>query len=229
MSERDGSTERRASYRARVASTRTRDWATVDFYSTLGVEPDATDDEIARAYRLLAKQLHPDAGVPPELAERFNDVTVAYKVLGDARARRDYDAVRAETRARASPAPRPTTVDGDGPHFRGTSPRNVRWTPRRAWCTFVGGFTVLVLGVAVSFLVLGLQQHDDARRAGRLAVVATRVGSRVEFRTRDRELVDAPAPEQRNPGVRGATVRVLYDPAHPTDVIADESYVARDI
>src|SRR4051794_19933086 len=74
MSERDGSTERRASYRARVASTRTRDWATVDFYSTLGVERDATDDEIARAYRLLAKQLHPDAGVPPELAERFNDV-----------------------------------------------------------------------------------------------------------------------------------------------------------
>ena len=81
--------------------TRTRDWATVDYYATLGVDTAATGDDIARAFRSLAKQLHPDAGVTVDSAERFHDVTVAYEVLSNERLRRDYDCL-----LYTSPSPR---------------------------------------------------------------------------------------------------------------------------
>ncbi|MDQ1519185.1 MAG: molecular chaperone DnaJ [Actinomycetota bacterium] len=216
-----------------MAYTRTRDWATVDYYGTLGVEPGATDDEIARAFRLLAKQLHPDAGVPLEAAERFKEVSVAYDVLSNERTRRDYDAVRAGLLPRSRPAtearPRNEVQAGPG----GAEQRGIGWTRRRAWLAFVGGLAVLVLGVGVSLLVIGLQHADQTRRAGRVAATATRISqdgrARVEFSGPHGRMVTADEPQQKNPGRRGTKVRVLYEPAHPTDVIADESYVARNI
>ena len=57
-----------------MAGTRTRDWAEVDFYAILGLSLGAGDDEIGRAFRTLAKQLHPDSGASPRDAERFKDV-----------------------------------------------------------------------------------------------------------------------------------------------------------
>jgi molecular chaperone DnaJ len=63
-----------------------------DYYATLGVSPDARQEDIKRAYRRLARQHHPDANRDdPGAEERFKEVTRAYEVLSDPEKRRRYD------------------------------------------------------------------------------------------------------------------------------------------
>jgi DnaJ-class molecular chaperone len=63
-----------------------------DFYDTLGVERTATQDEIKKAFRKLARSHHPDvAGDDPNAAERFDRIRKAYDVLGDPEERAKYD------------------------------------------------------------------------------------------------------------------------------------------
>jgi molecular chaperone DnaJ len=61
----------------------------VDYYALLKVRRDATQDEVKRAYRRLARELHPD--VNPEAEEQFKEITQAYEVLSDTDKRRMYD------------------------------------------------------------------------------------------------------------------------------------------
>ena len=70
-----------------------REWFEKDYYKVLGVVSTATDKEITRAYRKLAKEHHPDAN--PGSEERFKEISAAYDVLGDAEKRKEYDEVRA--------------------------------------------------------------------------------------------------------------------------------------
>jgi molecular chaperone DnaJ len=68
---------------------------TKDFYSVLGVGSGASQDEIKKAYRKLAKKFHPDANASdPKAAEKFKEISEANNVLGDVAKRKQYDEMR---------------------------------------------------------------------------------------------------------------------------------------
>jgi molecular chaperone DnaJ len=62
-----------------------------DLYEVLGVRREATEEEIKRTYRRLARELHPDVNKDPEAERRFKQITAAYQTLSDPARRRQYD------------------------------------------------------------------------------------------------------------------------------------------
>ena len=72
-----------------------QEWLQKDYYRVLGVSSDAPQDEITKAYRSLARRLHPDRNPDDARAEeRFKEVSAAYDVIGDADKRQQYDEIR---------------------------------------------------------------------------------------------------------------------------------------
>lgn len=65
--------------------------ASKDYYEILGVNKDASEDEIKSAYRRLAKKYHPDLNKTEEAANKFKEINEAYEVLGDSKKRANYD------------------------------------------------------------------------------------------------------------------------------------------
>ena len=70
-----------------------REWFEKDYYKTLGVAKAATEKEITKAYRKLAKENHPDSH--PGREDKFKEISTAYAVLSDTDKRTSYDEVRA--------------------------------------------------------------------------------------------------------------------------------------
>jgi molecular chaperone DnaJ len=71
-----------------------QEWLEKDFYAILGVPQDASKKDIERAYRKLARELHPDHNPDPSAEERFKGVSEAYSVLHDDKARKEYDQIQ---------------------------------------------------------------------------------------------------------------------------------------
>jgi molecular chaperone DnaJ len=98
--------------------------AAKDFYQVLGVSDSASQDDIKKAYRRLAKQYHPDANPNnAAAAERFKEISEAHSVLSDADKRKQYDQMRRlgafePGPRRSSAGPRPGTAgDADAQGF----------------------------------------------------------------------------------------------------------------
>ncbi|QTZ92819.1 molecular chaperone DnaJ [Streptomyces auratus] len=74
----------------------TKDFVEKDYYKVLGVPKDATEAEIKKAYRKLAREYHPDANKGDAKAEeRFKEISEANDILGDSKRRKEYDEARA--------------------------------------------------------------------------------------------------------------------------------------
>ena len=94
----------------------------VDYYAALGVERDATIDDIRRAYRKLARTYHPDINKDPAAEARFKEIAAANEVLSDPELRKKYDAFGADFRQV------PDDVDPDE-WARAQRTRGATWTP----------------------------------------------------------------------------------------------------
>lgn len=66
-----------------------------DYYNILGVSREASDSEVKKAYRKLARKYHPDVNKTPEAEEKFKEIGEAYEVLGDPEKRKRYDSLGA--------------------------------------------------------------------------------------------------------------------------------------
>ncbi len=62
-----------------------------DYYEVMGVKRDATQDDIKRAYRKLARKYHPDVSKEADAEKRFKEIGEAYEVLKDPEKRAAYD------------------------------------------------------------------------------------------------------------------------------------------
>lgn len=99
-----------------------------DYYKTLGVERDATADEIKRAYRKLARKYHPDVSTAPEAGARFKEAGEAYEALKDPEKRAAYDQLGQSTQNGAGGFNPPPGWDRNFQSSDGTQPEGADYS-----------------------------------------------------------------------------------------------------
>jgi hypothetical protein len=102
-----------------------------DYYEILGVDRNATRDEIQDAFHALARKYHPDVNSDPQVVERFKEISAAYEVLSDSEDRAKYDMqIGTERRHQQQTSSRP---NGTAWHQRTTYNRRARTTWDHKW------------------------------------------------------------------------------------------------
>lgn len=85
-----------------------------DLYAVLGVSSSATEDELKKAYRKLARKYHPDVNKSPDAVGKMQEISAAYETLSDPGKRREYDEQRARAQRAAGPGAGGWSGDGSG-------------------------------------------------------------------------------------------------------------------
>lgn len=121
------------------------------YYDTLGVSPTATEEEIKKSYRQLAREYHPDVNKGADAESKFKEINLAYDTLSDSLKRADYDQTLADTGVRgAAPA-------GHGPQTSGpggqAAPGPTVQSPYRQ--TIIRAATGRVIGMALLAALAG--------------------------------------------------------------------------
>jgi curved DNA-binding protein len=110
-----------------------------DYYQTLGVPKTASQADIKKAYRKLARELHPDTNKDPAAEKRFKEANEAHAVLSDAEKRKQYDELGANWQAyQQAGFGSGGATDWGG---FGGAPGGTRWTYRTTTADDIGGFS----------------------------------------------------------------------------------------
>jgi curved DNA-binding protein len=110
-----------------------------DYYETLGVPKTASQADIKKAYRKLARELHPDTNKDPAAEKRFKEANEAHAVLSDAEKRKQYDELGANWQAyQQAGFGSGGATDWGG---FGGAPGGTRWTYRTTTAEDIGGFS----------------------------------------------------------------------------------------
>lgn len=140
--------------------------ASVNYYQTLQVKQDATQAEVAAAYRRLARQYHPDLNPAPDAHRQMQIINEAYNVLRHPERRRRYDETLASPTA-STPTTPPTSATGAA---RTTPPAHNRPFHSAAWLSYqkrIGGEIVFTIGHADAMTVLLADLQRRIPPAGR--------------------------------------------------------------
>jgi hypothetical protein len=157
-----------------MARRRVRYQLEQDYYLLLGVDPSATPDEVQRAYRQRAKEVHPDLHPDNRQAkQQFQALNEAYEVLGDGRLRDEYDVQRRAKlgiwdtpRSSATSATSHASADGAPPAWRGNyadpdvdQPDFSHWAERSgvfrsAWKNMLRSYSHRLLFAVLLFVVV---------------------------------------------------------------------------
>ena len=203
-----------------------QDWFSKDFYATLGVPTDADAAAIKKAYRKLARQLHPDARPNDAKAEaRFKEVGEAYAVLSDVEQRKQYDSIRAMGGgARFSAGGTAGFEDAFAGAFRGGGRRGSRGSVEDMLGNlFGGGFNMgpvpgsdLAAAVEVAFRQAAegatVTLNVGGRNVGTRLPVGVADGQRIRIRGKGQ-----PSPNGGPPGDLLLTVHVKAHPVFTAD------------
>ena len=161
-----------------------REWFETDYYAVLGVSSDASDPEITKAYRKLARKHHPDSRDGDEA--RFKQISAAYDVIGDTDKRAAYDEAR-----RLGPA-------GFGPQTGG-------------FASGPGGFSIRVEDLGDLGGIFGHLFGDGRGRGGPMPMRGHDLETRVGISFRDAvsgAVTEVAAPDSSGGGMRKVKVRI---------------------
>jgi hypothetical protein len=142
----------------------------IDLYELLEVSPHASADVIQAAYRILARNYHPDVNAGPEAEVRIRQLNAAYRVLSNAQDRARYDlecarARRHERMTQVKPGSVMTTVSGsERPGVLATRRLSARPAPQERTAILTGQAVVglILVGAMAAFLLIVLWATFDA-------------------------------------------------------------------